>query len=253
MSFTSPGQINPHRGFNWLFADQGVPSTDPLFGLVALLTHFDTVPGLLVDSSSNAFILTQNNVLRPAGLGVPKWGDASCDPTLSVPQDLSGLLTPLSTAFAQNAGVAFTWEFWMRVVTAPPVFNVQMLTVQRADTTDSTRVIINVDGTVTGLLWGSLVTYSAASVVGTGWNFYAGSVQGGQARTYFNGVRVTDTAGGVPDEPGVAKQVVIGRANGAGTGTGSWQVDELRITIGGTDPRYTGPTCPVPTGPFPNG
>lgn len=252
-SFISPGNPNPHRGFNYLSGDLGGDS-DPFFAFVRSLMHFDLAPGLLADSSANAFAYTQNNPARPASLGNPKFGTNSIDCTTAVPVDLSGILSPLSTQFAdQNTPWPITLEFWFRCVTAPPTFAIECMFWERADTTSNTRFVLNPSGTTTGLTRGAAVTYSAVSVVDSLWHFYATTVDNAQqARTYFDGVKVSDTTAAVADQPGVAKRLTIGRANAIGTGVGSWQFDDVRFTLGGSQARYTGATCPIPTAAFPN-
>ena len=252
-SFISPGNPNPHRGFNYLSGDTGGES-DPFFAFVKLLVHFDSSSGFLLDSGPLNLVISQIDPTRAAGQGTGKFGDASLDPTLSVPQDLSGLTTGQVAAFALVANLPITIEFWLRIVASPPVFNMDMPTMRDAALTINSRLLINQTGTVQATLYSAPLNFSGVSEVGTGYQFYAMTVDNvGVVRSYYNGNLVTTNPGpAAPNGPGGTQRVDLGNVNAAGTGTGSWQIDDFRLTIGGTDARYTGASFPVPTAAFPN-
>jgi hypothetical protein len=255
-SFTSPGNPNPHRGFNYLSGDPG--QTDPLWLSVVFLGHFDlTSPP---DSSQYA-----NTLSSAVGVGVSAsdsvFGGAS-------------LLSPgtLNTDFYRyNSQAAYvdwngsvTYEGFFKFVSGA---GLRTLANWRQTSTNDT--ILNSNGASQLTLLAHGTTYNFGAVANGVWHYFAfcGSLPfNGQASGYLD-IGLTGTATRVINlatgwqAPGAAAlvapvSVTMLARDAIGFPPPALQanafIDEMRLTANLTVSvaRYSGATMPTPTVAF---
>ena len=251
-SFISPGQVNPHRGFNYLFGDVG--QADPFAAQVIFLSHFDTSTqnialGINADSNLNVAVS-----LAQQKFGV---GSLLCTPVTAGDY----LRYPVNSRYLDLNGPSFTIEGFVR----PTSFGVQrqILHFWRDFAGGTVFVQISAAG-VLSLTWQGTNLSTVAVLTLNDWNYFAFSKPvgvGSTARSYLAlGGAATATLRATTAMPSPDPMIAgtgLGLMNEMSLGVGTTRpmagwIDDLRVTASTTAAanRYTAASFPVPTEAF---
>lgn len=220
-----------------------VAAGDPYYANAYVILHFNDAPAasgvVTPNNGPNPLLTFQRNTVGDTSATEFQWGPRS----LHGPGGgASGVFTGATWAELGFGTGDFTIELWARF-----------------DNANATQNIIcwkNSLGTALyGINPGVLHVYSDGEIMNsttgilltTTWQFIAYSRTSGVGELYVDGVRVA-TAADTTDY-GATGTMYIG-ATVAGVNSFAGYIDDVRVTKGVG--RYTGTTCPVPTGPFPD-
>jgi hypothetical protein len=240
-------------------------TADPYFANVVLLMHFDSTPGLLVDSSSIGATCTttgtvSNGLTAPIASVSPQSGFGNG--LLSLGTTSSAILVPGNAGFGWATGVDFTIECWLYKKTANAL---RQLAGQWLDAAPiyahwtfymdtNGRVNFQASTNATNVAAGNKVgIVTSTSIPANAWSHIAISRSGTTTKIFINGAQGVSSPAmnfAIPFDP--TYQLGIGKNNSQNTfamDTSIGYIDEFRITNGVA--RYTANFTP-PSQPFSN-
>lgn len=251
MSFLNAGP--QHRAWNLFLGDTGQAEDDPFAANVRWLMHFDDVgtPNLFVDAASNTWIRSGPTALNSFNSPtLPRFGAGSLE-TTNTDGSVASCTINTTSSFQLpifGSGNLFTlegWILWSGDVNAQP----RIGGVQTNGFPSFIDLYLSFFGGGLRFETNLAGVFDAISVVITSgvWHFVAATFDGTTKRLYVDGFLAASSV----VAPGAAQILSVGRIGQlTGSISNAQFIDESRLTIGVA--RYTGATCPVPTGPFPD-
>jgi hypothetical protein len=226
---------------------RGNPGPDPYIANVALLLHLDGTTGStsFIDSSVNHLQFTSGGNASMSETQ-SKWGPSS----LLVNGSGQYITTPNTSVLDIPSGTSATIEAWVYVTGNDSTNRARGVVSKRQPGGDvGWSCALTPNGPPRIFFYSSTGTNITGSIVMSlnSWHFIVWVMNGSQLRMYVDGA--LDTVVNGSSFGSNPYQLFIG-SDRADVEFMNGYIDEVRITNGVA--RYTGNTCPVPTGPFPS-
>jgi hypothetical protein len=201
--------------------DPAIPYTDPYFQYVTLLVHGDEFR----DRSQYGVTLTPSGPvsISPPNQGIfGNQGSILCD-TIGT---TGHLVTPSNTRYGIGTTEAFTFEFWAKIIEAPPVSNSCQFLSNNANTLGCNM------GNPGGPSWLGAGAGQWASTPNLNvWNNYIVAYNSQISRRFFNGILVNEQSASNVDSPASYFFDIVGTPGGTNRSLRAYFA-EIRLTRG---------------------